>query len=206
MSISFNCQCKRRLRASNDMAGRRIRCPNCQTVQQVPRVKTRLRKVEIHNEAEAFAFLFAEHDQKKRAAPPAMPGQPGKPAPPPQPPTRAADAARSAETPEPVEEPSEEVVTDWFTLPELEEPGFDSGQQLPYPSVGGTPSQRNMAIYGGLLVIGVALVWFLGGLAAGLIFYYPPLLLVAGIIALVTGINQRAVRGNGPHVTAGRDG
>ncbi len=33
-----------------------------------------------------------------------------------------------------------------------------------------------------------AVVWFFGGLAAGIIFFYPPILLIIGIIAIIRGV------------------
>src|SRR5262249_11484944 len=51
MSITFECQCRRRLHASDEMAGRRIRCPNCRTVQRVPRDEGPSRTGSIDEEA-----------------------------------------------------------------------------------------------------------------------------------------------------------
>lgn len=34
----------------------------------------------------------------------------------------------------------------------------------------------------------IAAVWFFGGLAAGYIFYYPPVLFIIGVVALIKGI------------------
>src|SRR5688500_5248891 len=45
-------------------------------------------------------------------------------------------------------------------------------------------------VLGGIAMIAVAVIWFFAGLAAGYIYFYPPILLVAGIIALVRGMNK----------------
>jgi hypothetical protein len=34
----------------------------------------------------------------------------------------------------------------------------------------------------------IAVVWFVAGFAAGIIFYYPPILFLIGLFALVKGI------------------
>jgi hypothetical protein len=34
----------------------------------------------------------------------------------------------------------------------------------------------------------VAVVWFFGGLAAGYIFFYPPVMFVLGLIAVIKGL------------------
>ena len=37
----------------------------------------------------------------------------------------------------------------------------------------------------------IAIGWFLGGLMVGYIFFYPPILLVIGIVAMLKGITGR---------------
>ncbi|MCB9669278.1 MAG: hypothetical protein H6734_07395 [Alphaproteobacteria bacterium] len=44
---------------------------------------------------------------------------------------------------------------------------------------------------GGVLMVGIAVVWFLAGLVAGVVFVYPIVLVVLGIIALVRGATTR---------------
>jgi len=46
----------------------------------------------------------------------------------------------------------------------------------------------NAGVVGGLLTILIAAVWFVVGLPAGYIFFYPPILLIAGLISLVNGL------------------
>ncbi|HZY86690.1 MAG TPA: hypothetical protein VFE78_17780 [Gemmataceae bacterium] len=41
---------------------------------------------------------------------------------------------------------------------------------------------------GGLLMMLIAVVWFVLGLMADRIFFYPPILLVIGLIAVVKGL------------------
>lgn len=43
-------------------------------------------------------------------------------------------------------------------------------------------------VMGGVLMIVIALVWFFGGLAVDRIFFYPPVLLLFGIYAVVKGL------------------
>jgi len=40
----------------------------------------------------------------------------------------------------------------------------------------------------GLLMIIGAIVWFVGGLFAGYIFFYPPILLIIGLFTMVKGM------------------
>lgn len=43
-------------------------------------------------------------------------------------------------------------------------------------------------VLGGIVMIAIAAVWFFGGLAAGYIFFYPPILFIIGIFAIFKGI------------------
>jgi hypothetical protein len=46
----------------------------------------------------------------------------------------------------------------------------------------------NAGVIGGLLMILIAVVWFVAGLAGGIIFFYPPILGVIGLIAIAKGL------------------
>ncbi|MFN7292793.1 MAG: hypothetical protein ACK5YR_08020 [Pirellula sp.] len=43
-------------------------------------------------------------------------------------------------------------------------------------------------VIGGVITMLVAVVWFFGGLAAGYIFFYPPVMFVLGLIAVIKGL------------------
>jgi hypothetical protein len=43
-------------------------------------------------------------------------------------------------------------------------------------------------VLGGVIMLVVAVVWFFGGLATGYVFFYPPILAVIGIYAIIKGI------------------
>lgn len=48
---------------------------------------------------------------------------------------------------------------------------------------------------GGIVMIIIAIVWFFAGLAADRIFFYPPILLVIGIYALIKGLADGNIAG-----------
>jgi hypothetical protein len=50
-------------------------------------------------------------------------------------------------------------------------------------------------VIGGIIMIVIALVWFFAGLAADRIFFYPPILFVIGLYALIKGIVDGNVAG-----------
>jgi hypothetical protein len=41
---------------------------------------------------------------------------------------------------------------------------------------------------GGLAMMGIAVLWFFVGLACGVIFYYPPILFVIGLVGFFRGL------------------
>lgn len=45
----------------------------------------------------------------------------------------------------------------------------------------------NSGVIGGLLTVAIAVAWFVAGLAADRIFFYPPVLFVIGLIATIKG-------------------
>lgn len=50
-------------------------------------------------------------------------------------------------------------------------------------------------IYSGIITMTIAAIWFCGGLAFGIIFFFPPVMFIGGAIALINGISQKANRG-----------
>lgn len=45
----------------------------------------------------------------------------------------------------------------------------------------------NGATMGGLVMMGISVVWFFGGLAAGIIFFYPPVMFILGLGSFIKG-------------------
>jgi hypothetical protein len=54
----------------------------------------------------------------------------------------------------------------------------------------------NMGVLGGILMITIAVVWFFGALAVGLIFWYPPVLALFGVYAVIKGLVTGNIQGN----------
>lgn len=52
-----------------------------------------------------------------------------------------------------------------------------------------------MGVLGGLLMIAIAIIWFVVGWVNGYIYFYPPILLVIGIYAFIKGIITRNITG-----------
>jgi hypothetical protein len=79
------------------------------------------------------------------------------------------------------------------------QPIFSYQQQVQKESGRGFfgPEKRGIqkGIVGGIVMIVIAVVWFAAGYAAGIIFYYPPILLLIGLYALIKGIITGNVSG-----------
>ncbi len=178
MPIQWTCSCGKVLQAKEEFAGRRSRCPGCGEVQVVPQ----------NEEDEA-------------------------PAPPPPPPR--ASAAQSAsgssrrrvvvedddDAPPPPPPPSP---SPFANLDEDEEPSEPKKKKKKKPlataSRGGGvfgPESYGMSkgVIGGLIMMLIAIVWFVGGLACDIIFFYPPILFIIGLVAFVKGLFEGNLAG-----------
>lgn len=52
------------------------------------------------------------------------------------------------------------------------------------------PEKRGIkkGVLGGAIMMVIAIVWFVAGWAAGVIFFYPPILFIIGLFALIKGL------------------
>jgi hypothetical protein len=160
MPISLKCACGRALRAKDELAGRKVRCPQCSAVLNVPQAARKQPAREEILDAELL------EPPVRAAAPPVA---------------RASDSY-AAETgagdePRPVRRPKP--------------PTFRPRKPRRQPKVAferGWFGSTNSGVVGGILMMVIAVVWFVLGLMAGWLFYYPPVLLVIGLIAMIKGL------------------
>lgn len=52
----------------------------------------------------------------------------------------------------------------------------------------------NGQIFSGIITMVIAVIWFFGGLLVGIIFFFPPIMFIGGMIALINGIAQKVNR------------
>jgi hypothetical protein len=149
MPIEMTCACGRALVLRDELAGKTIRCPQCQAELTVP------------------------------AAPP-------RPAPEPVldvlPAAVAADplAARAEEPAPTAPQPRRRIDLRDESLAPPKPSAAQSGTGF---------GSVNAGIAGGLLMMVVAVIWFVGALIfADTIFFYPPILFVVGLIAFIRGL------------------
>jgi hypothetical protein len=172
MPIRVKCACGRSLVIKETLAGKRVKCPACAHVLTVPLPR-------IDDDEEALNVLLTESSPAKREdrieappprpslEPPSLPRRPPDEPPVPKKPTWAkVKQPKRERRGEERREPPRRVVFEegWF--------GSVSAGAL-----------------GGILMMVIAVVWFVVGYAAGRIFFYPPVLFVVGFIAMVRGLS-----------------
>lgn len=171
MPIPVACGCGKKLRIKDELAGRKIRCPECKAV--VP-----VRAPERSAEDEALDVLLSESPDDERPAPPAEP----EPAPEPV-------SARDSEGYGVQAPPATPPVPKPKLPPSVKKVKKESSRGAPLVTFEeGWFGSVNSGVLGGLLMMVIAAVWFFLGLAANRIFFYPPVLFVIGFISILKGL------------------
>jgi hypothetical protein len=172
MSISFKCECGRSLRVKDELAGKQGRCPACGTLLRIP--------VPEPEGEDAANYLLTEAPQAKPAARRSRREEPEPEAESePEPPRR-----RSRE-PERIDQAPKLArdVRKKKSRPRKER--GRSGVAFEEGWFGGT----NAGMVGGVLMMVIAVVWFVLGIALiDRIFFYPPILFILGVISFIKGL------------------
>jgi hypothetical protein len=166
MPIAVSCGCGRSLRIKDELAGRKIRCPSCQGEVAVPRPQAAVDEDDV-----PVATVVED-----------APAEP---------------AARRMDTRQLKSGADTGIQPSRPTAPRR---SLDSVDKLSSPGKRRDPSRRrgsrrsgsglivHREIVGGILMMVGAVVWLVVGLALGWLFYYPPILFVLGVIALIRGL------------------
>jgi hypothetical protein len=172
MPIAVSCTCGRAMQIKDEFAGRKVRCPDCRGVVEVPEPHLLTDELEVLNVAPPEADV----DTK---------------------PSRASVTARP---PRPVRDDDETGVCDEPRRRPVDDepPSRPERKRRPRPRIRREdPSPRggfgtvNAGIAGGLLMMLIAVVWFVGGLMFDIIFFYPPILFILGLVAFIRGLSDR---------------
>lgn len=169
MPITFSCPCGKTLRVPDEHAGKRVKCPACGAVGAVPSAEPK------------FEVVEDEPKEQLAARPVARPA------------TRRADDEDDDE--EPVKVVAKKSRCD-------DEDDDDSERDRPWKKKRENKARTNSAFgfekrvfnggaIGGLLAMVGAVVWFVVGLANDIIFFYPPVLFVIGLVAFFKGLTGR---------------
>lgn len=156
MPIAFQCNCGRSLNVKESLAGKKIRCPECQSILAVP-------AKEIDGDLPMEVLADDEEPVRRSASRAAIQAEPK--------PRRRED--------EHDEEPPIRKRSKRSRSIKKREPlvTFEPGW---FGSI-------NSGIVGGVLMVLIAVIWFVVGLMGGIIFFYPPVLFIIGFIAIVKG-------------------
>lgn len=187
MPIPVTCDCGKAIRVKEEYAGRRVRCPGCNEPLLVP---------------------LAEAEPEV----PVLEAQPADPEPPRRKPRRR--EVPDMEIPE-VERVEAEDDDRPFAVTESPSEKRKSGRKRRSldeearlddikkesrkfrrepggrTTDGGSGGAGGAGVLGGLAMMVIAVLWFVGGLAGGIIFFYPPVLFVLGLAAFIGGLVNR---------------
>ncbi len=167
MAISFQCTCGRDLRVKDELAGRRVRCPNCSSILTIPKA------AQPDIEYNAGDVLLAETPGNPEKEPESEESEV---------PTSTAIADRPLYRAPPPEKKRRPLSNRKVAQRERESRG------LPIAFEEGWFGSMNAGVIGGLLMIVIAIAWFVAGLMGGIIFFYPPILLIIGVGAAIKGL------------------
>jgi hypothetical protein len=185
MPIPLTCPCGRALRIKDELAGRKVRCPACKDVLSVPEPG--------EDEDEEIPEVLPAETEEDDEAPPARPTRRDAVRPSRRRPNDDEDAETGIQA-----EPRRGAPPALPRCPddEDEEPRRPRRRRrprrAPRPAFGqGGFGTSEAGIAGGAVMMLIAVVWFFGGLAVGIIFIYPPILFILGIAAMVRGFTSR---------------
>ena len=183
MPIAVDCACGRGLRIKDELAGKKVRCPECKSILAVP-------EQDLGAEKE---FDFEEAPETPAPAPVQ------KLQPPMAPPKNLQPATAPIRKVAPIRLPDEYA-------PSRSKADSESEDDLQAKFTGRKPKKRkaknsssgwlpgisvNPAIGTGVLMMIGAVVWFFGALAVGLLFWYPPVLFCLGVASVIKGFTGR---------------
>lgn len=162
--ITFACACGKTLRVRDDLVGRWVRCPACKETALVPEAAM----------APKPAFEVVEDE----------------PAPPPRTRVKAEAAAIRLGDEEPPRRPRSRPDQE-YDGPRKARKRNRSRRNEDEAKPGHFATERgvvNGGVIGGLAAMVGAVVWFVVGLMNDILFYYPPILFILGIVAVVKGL------------------
>jgi hypothetical protein len=163
MPIALSCTCGRALRVKDELAGKKIRCPQCQSILAVPAKKNETDDLIL----EVLAADDGEEGSRGSSRRAAIQTEPPEVVP-------ARRHAREDEEPIPRKR---------------SRPRRDIKRRAPSVTFeSGWFGSTNAGVAGGVLMMLIAVVWFSAGLVLiNRIFFFPPILFVIGLIAIIKG-------------------
>jgi hypothetical protein len=200
MPIPVTCECGRSMRVKDEVAGRKFRCPSCSRVLAVP-----------DPQVEDLDFVMTAEPVEEESSPRRQRPERGVTASPRPQPRRDPDEDDEDERPRRPRSRRDEEDEDDRPRRRRREEEEDEEDERPSRRIrqgsGRMEDARslrrkkprvevnegwfgsiNAGVIGGLLMMLIAVVWFVLGLMGGIIFFYPPILFVIGLIAFIGGL------------------
>src|SRR5262245_8783415 len=170
MPITLPCNCGRTLKLRDELAGKRIKCPSCEAILKVPEagVETEFEVIEPAVEVETD-FEVVERKPERDATEHVTSRRPDPP--------RDEDWSQRDDDRPRKRRKKMRLSEDLYREFQREE------RRRRAPAVSISP-----AVISGVVMMVVAVGWFVLGLFAGWLFYYPPVLFIFGVIAVIRGL------------------
>lgn len=169
MPIAFECSCGKSLQVKDEHAGRRVRCPACSETLSVPAPTPQFEVVEDDEPAPRAAPIRAKVVERSRDDDEDDDERP-----------------RSKRKSYDLDDDDEEEERPRKKKKKRSRVTREKPQEHSHFAM--EKSIVNGGVAGGLLAMIIAVVWFVAGLMNDRIFFYPPILLVVGLIAFFKGL------------------
>ena len=168
MPIAFECSCGKSLQVKDEHAGRRVRCPACSETLSVPAPMPQFEVVEDDEPAPRAAPIRAKVVERSRED------------------DDDEERPRSKRKSYDLDDDDEEEERPRKKKKKRSRVTREKPQEQSHFAM--EKSIVNGGVAGGLLAMIIAVVWFVAGLMNDRIFFYPPILLVVGLIAFFKGL------------------
>jgi hypothetical protein len=166
MPISFACACGREFAVGVEYAGKRTKCPACGAGMTVPAPAAAPVPPKAESEEDAaFRALIDAPDAEPSAAP-----------------VRREEVSVGAGAARPPAAPTAPIPAA-LRGPKLAARSGKTKERSTRPAI-----HISSGVLGGLASMLVAVVWFVLGLSAGIIYFYPPVLFLFGLVSVVRGL------------------
>ena len=192
--ISIQCNCGKRMKVAASARGKQVRCPECQSILTVPGGVEPATAIPVPDVFEADD-PFADAGVSGASSGSSQQDEDWLGSLPP------AEAAPSGALDHDFSSSAASTGSQFGSSSNYQSPNQTSSANRYLANAEADMRQKQRADSGGeessfwdagtgmgvLMMVG-ALVWFFGGLALGILFYYPPILFIAGLISFVRGL------------------
>lgn len=191
--ISIQCNCGKRMKVAASARGKKVRCPECQAILTVPggaEPATAIPEPDVFGASDPFADAGFSGATSSSNQPDDWLGS-----------LPPAEAAPSGALDHDFSSSAASTGAQYGSSSSYQSPNQSNSANRYLANAEADMRQKQRSDSGaeessfwdagtgaGVLMMVGAVVWFFGGLALGILFYYPPILFIAGLISFVRGI------------------